>query len=110
MKASFFAVSATAVVVLASALAETRTAPKLQAASLARAEAVTSFCENVDPAADSEYVSKLAGVMRGHSDDEVLRARDTSEYRQAMGQAAETLARVPANSAVRACTEYLAEK
>ena len=109
MKASFIAVCATAAVVLASALAETRTAPGLHPASLARAEAITSYCENVDPASDSEYVAKLAGVMRGHSDQEVQHGRDSAEYRQAMAQAEKTLAKVPANSAVRACTQYLDE-
>jgi hypothetical protein len=110
MKASFIAVCATAVVVLASALADTQMAPRLNAASLARVEAVTSYCENVDPASDSEYVSRVAGAMRGHSDSEVQSARNSNEYRQALAQANETLAKVPASSAVRACTEYLAEK
>ena len=110
MKSSFIAVSATAAVVLASALAETRTAPRLNAASLARVEAVTSYCENVDPASDSEYVSRVAVAMRGHSDAEVRQARESGEYRQALSQANETLAKVPATSAIHACTEYLAEK
>jgi hypothetical protein len=110
MKASFIAVCATAAVVLASALANTRTAPRLNVPSLARVEAVSSYCENVDPASDSEYVSRVAGAMRGHSDAEVRQARISSEYRQALAQANETLAKVPASSAVRACTEYLAEK
>jgi hypothetical protein len=109
MKSSFIAVCATAVMVLASALAETRTAPRLNAASLARVEAVTSYCENVDPASDSEYVSRVAGTMRGHSDAGVHQARISGEYQQALAQANQTLAKVPANSAVRACTEYLAE-
>jgi hypothetical protein len=110
MKSSFIAVSATAVVVLASALAETRTAPRLNAASLARVEAVASYCENVDPASDSEYVTRVAVAMRGHSDAEVRLARNSGEYRQALAQANETLAGVAASSAIRACTEYLAEK
>lgn len=110
MKASFVAVCATAGVVLASALAETRTAPRLDAASLARVEAVTSYCENVDPASDSEYLSRVASAMRGHSDSEVQLSRNSSEYRQALAQATQMLARVPASSALRACNEYLAEK
>jgi hypothetical protein len=110
MKASFIAVCATAAVVVASALADTRMAPRLDAASLARVEAVSSYCENVDPASDSEYVSRVASAMRAHSDAEVHQARNSSEYRQALAQATETLAKVPASSAVRACTEYLAEK
>jgi hypothetical protein len=110
MKSSFIAVCATAAVVLASALAETRTAPRLNAASLARVEAVTSYCENVDPASDSEYVTRVAVAMRGHSDAEVRLARNSSEYRQSQAEANETLAKVPASSAIRACTEYLAEK
>jgi hypothetical protein len=48
--------------------------------------------------------------MRGHSDSEVQSARNSTEYRQALAQANEALAKVPASSAVRACTEYLAEK
>jgi hypothetical protein len=52
----------------------------------------------------------VAVAMRGHSDAEVRLARSSGEYRQALVQANETLSRVPANSAVRACTEYLAEK
>ena len=110
MKASFAAVLATSVVVLASALAETRTPPALHPASLARVEAVTSYCENVDPASDSEYLTRVAVAMRGHSDAEVRQARNSSEYQQALVQANETLSKVPASSAVRACTEYLAEK
>lgn len=110
MKASFIAVCATAAVVVASAVADTRMAPRLDAASLARVEAITSYCENVDPASDSEYVSRIASAMRGHSDAEVHQARSTSEYHQALAQATEMLARVPAHSAIRACTEYLAEK
>src|SRR5215469_10189008 len=101
MKASFVAVCATSVVVLASALADTRSAPRLDAASLARVEAVTSYCENVDPASDSEYVSRVAIAMRGHSDAEVREARNSSEYLQALAQANKTLARVPASSAIR---------
>jgi ABC-type taurine transport system substrate-binding protein len=110
MKASFVAVCATSVVVLASALADTRKAPRLDAASLARVEAVTSYCENVDPVSDSEYVSRVARAMRGHSDADVHQARNSDEYRQALAQANETLAKVPKSSAIRACTEYLAEK
>jgi hypothetical protein len=110
MKASFVAVCATSVVVVASALADTRMAPRLDAASLARVEAVTSYCENVDPSSDSEYVSRVAHAMRGHSDGEVHQARNSSEYRQSLAQAKETLAKVPSGSAIRACTEYLSEK
>jgi hypothetical protein len=110
MKASFIAVGATAAVVLASALADTRTAPKLNPASLARVEAVTSYCENVDPSSDSEYVSRVAVAMRGHSDAEVRQARESGPYRQALSQANQALAKVPPSSAIRACNEYLAEK
>ena len=78
MKAHFAAVCATAIVVLASGLAETRTAPRLHPASLARVEAIASYCENVDPASHSEYVAKLSGMVRGHSDAEVQQDRLTS--------------------------------
>jgi hypothetical protein len=110
MKAHFAAVCATAIVVLASGLAETRTAPTLHPASLARVDAITSYCKTIDPASHSEYVAKVAGMLRGHSDAEVQQDRNSREYRQAMNQAEETLGKVTSSSAVRACAEYRAER
>ena len=107
MKASVSAVCATAVVVLVSALAESRTPSKLEPASLARIEAITSYCEKVDPNADSQYLSKLAGAVSGRPEDEIQRDRTTADYQKAMAQANETLAKASHQTAVTACSEFL---
>jgi hypothetical protein len=110
MKASFATVCASAVVVLVSAWAETGKSPKIHPDSLARIEAITSFCEKADPNSDSQYLDKLADVTRGHSQDEIQRDRNTGKYQEAMAQANQTLSKVSPGTAVRACTEFLAEK
>jgi hypothetical protein len=109
MKASFFAVCAAAVVLLVSAFAETRTSSTIHADSLARFEAITSYCEKANPNAGSEYLSKLVAVTRGHSDDEIEHDRHTPSYQAAMAQANETLSRTSPQTGVRACSEFLAE-
>jgi hypothetical protein len=109
MKASFTAVGASAVVVLVSAAAGTRTSHAIHPESLARIEAISSYCEKADPSSESQYLSKLAGLMSGHSDDEIQRDRTSSKYQRAMVQANETLSKVSGNTAVRACNEFLAE-
>ena len=55
MKASFTAVSASAVVVLVSTWAQTRT---LHSDTLARYEAITSYCEQADPGIGSAILSE----------------------------------------------------
>jgi hypothetical protein len=108
MRASVLAVFGTAVVVLVSALAEPRTLP-IHPDSLARFDAISSFCEKADPVDASQFVAKLAGVTIGHSDDEIQRNRQSIKYQHAMTQADETLSRVLPGDAVRACTEFLAD-
>lgn len=108
MRASVLAVFGTAVVVLVSALAEPRT-PSLHPDSLARFDAVASFCEKADPIDASQFEAKLAGVTIGHSEDEIQRSRQSIKYQHAMTQADETLSRVLPGDAVRACTEFLAD-
>ena len=69
MRASFLAVATTAVVVLVSALAENRTRPALHPDTLARYEAITSFCEKVDAASASQYAAKLDDLLPGFEHD-----------------------------------------
>jgi hypothetical protein len=111
MKISFATVCASAVVVLVSAWgAEAGKSPKIHPDSLARIEAITSYCEKADPNSDSQYLAKLADVMRGHSQDEIQSDRNSGKYQEAMAQANQTLSKVSPGTAVRACTEFLAEK
>jgi hypothetical protein len=111
MKASFFAVCAAALVVLVSAFAETRTSSStIHPDSLARFEAIASYCEKADPNSGSEYLSKLAGITRGHSDDEIERDRHSARYQAAMTHANETLSKTSPGTGVRACAEFLSEK
>jgi hypothetical protein len=109
MRASVLAVFGTAVVVLVSALAEPRTPPDLRPDSLARLDAIASFCEKADPVDAAQFEEKLAGVTLGHSEDELQLNRHSVRYHRAMTQADETLSRVLPGDAVRACTEFLAD-
>jgi hypothetical protein len=110
MKTSFLAVCATGAVVLLSAFAGTRTAPKLHPDSLARVEAITSYCGTVDPSGRPLYQSRLADLTRGHSADEIAAERNSGKYRQAALEARETLAKASQQTGIRGCSEFLAEK
>ena len=107
MRASFPAVAASAVVVLVSTWAQTRT---LHSDTLARYEAITSYCEQADPASASQYGLKLEGLTRGHSSDEIVADRSTARYRNAMAQANATLSRASSATGASGCSEFLAEK
>jgi hypothetical protein len=109
MKSNLSAVCVLAVVLLATALAGTRTPSSIHPESLARIEAITSYCGKADPKSESQYLAKLAGLTHDHSEDEILGDRNTSTYRQAMAQANETLLKVSQITGARACAEFLAE-
>lgn len=110
MKASFAAVFAATAVVLVSAFAGTGTSSKIHPDSLARVEAITSYCEKADPDAAPEYVTKLAAATRGHSDDEIEWGRQSARYQAARLQAHQTLSETTQETGVRACAEFLAQK
>jgi hypothetical protein len=109
MRASFLAVCGTAVIMLVSALAETKTTPRLHPESLARIEAITSFCEKVDRASQADYRLKLNDFVSGHSSDELVADRASNRYQKAMVQANETLASVSPATEVKSCGQFLAE-
>ena len=109
MRASFLAVVTSAVVVLVS-LSETRTRPALHPDSLARVEAISSYCGKIDPGSIAEYAGKLESLTRGYSTGEIDSRRTTAKYRDAMDEANATLARASYSTAVNGCTEFLAEK
>jgi hypothetical protein len=110
VRASFLAVAGSAIVVLVSTLAQSRIHPGLQADSLARYEAITSYCEKADPGSAAEYVSKLASFTAGRSDKELALDRASAHYRNAMAQANATLSMASPSTGVKGCTEFLAEK
>ena len=110
MRASFLAVATSAVVVLVSTLAETRTIPALHADSLARYEAISSYCGKIDPGSAADYAARLEDLTRGHSADEILAKRESDRYRHAMAEANDTLAKASYTTAANGCTEFLAEK
>jgi hypothetical protein len=110
MRASFLAVATAAVVVLVSALAESRTRPALHPDTLARYEAITSYCGKIDSASASQFAAKLDGLTQGWSADEIAAKRASGGYRDAMAQADDTLSRASHTTAVNGCTEFLAEK
>ena len=110
MRASFLAVATSAVVVLVSTWSETRTLPALHPDSLARYDAITSYCGKIDPGSASEYAAKLEDMTRGHSADEIVSRRTSDRYRDAMAEADATLRSASRDTALNGCTEFLAEK
>lgn len=110
MKSSLLAVCVLAVVGLATALAGTKTSSTIHPETLARIEAITSYCEKADPKLESQYMEKLAALRHDHSEDELQRDRNTSKYRHAMAQATETLSKVTQITGSRACSEFAAGK
>ena len=109
MKSNLSAVCVLALVALAFALAGARTPSSIHPETLARIEAITTYCEKADPKSESQYRAALAGLTRDHSEGEILRDRTTSNYRKAMAEADETILNVSRITGVRACAEFLAE-
>ena|SRR5579863_10215325 len=108
MKASVFAVGSTAVVVLVSALAETRPFTGVHPESLARFEAISSYCEKADPSFGSEYAAKLARFTRGQSEGQLQQDRNSVKYRDAMAQANSVLLNATTSTGLKGCTTFLA--
>lgn len=110
MKASLLAVCATGAVVLLSAFAGSETSPALHPASLARFEAINSYCGAIDPAGRSLYSAKLADLTRGHSAEEIAADRNSAKYRAASLEADRTLAKASQDTGIKGCSEFLAQK
>lgn len=110
MRTRLSTVCTLATVVLASFLADRRAPARIHPESLARIEAIVSYCEKADPNTQSRYLSKLLGVTSGHSQEEIQRDRETSRYRLAMAEANEVLSKVTEGTGIRACTDFLTEK
>lgn len=110
MKASFLAVCATGAVVLVSAFAGTRTTSRLHPESLARFEAITSYCRAIDPAGRDLYLSKLSALTSGQSAGEIAAQRNSRAYREAMVEANATLAQASDRTGLQGCSEFLPQK
>jgi plasmid stabilization system protein ParE len=109
VRASFLTVASSAVVLLVSAYTHSRM-HALPADSLARFEAITSYCEKTDPASAAEYASKLVSFTRRHSEDELAGDRSSAKYRNALADANATLAAAAMDTGLRGCNEFLAEQ
>ena len=110
MKASFLAVCATGAVVLVSAFAGPRIPARLHPDSLARFEAITSYCRAIDPAGRDLYLSKLSELTGAQSADEIAAQRNGAAYRQAMIEANATLAQASDHTGLQGCSEFLAQE
>ncbi len=109
VRASFVTVASSAVVFLVSAYTHSGMY-SVHADSLARYEAITSYCEKADPGSAAEYASRLASLTDGHSGDELANARNSAKYRNALSQAGATLAAASTATAINGCTEFLADQ
>lgn len=108
MKASFLAVAASSVVVLVSTFAQTK--PPLHPDTLARYEAIATYCEKADPLSAAQYATVLGNLTQGHSEGEIAGDRQSGRYRAAMTEARITLSNASMDTAIKGCSEFLAEK
>lgn len=108
MRASFLAVAASSVVVLVSTFAQTKL--RLHPDTLARYEAIASYCQKADPASASQYTAVLASLVQGHSQDEIAVDRNSEKYRAAMSEANITLSNASTDTVIKGCIEFLADK
>jgi hypothetical protein len=110
MRASFSAVFLTAVVVAVSAVAGNHSSSNIRPDSLARVEAITSYCQKADPSSGSLYRAKLEDAVRGHSALEIESEHNSDTYARALAQANETLSQVSDRTGIKGCSEFLADK
>lgn len=108
MRASFLAVAASSVVVLVSTFAQTKL--PLHPDTLARYEAIVSYCEKVDPASASLYATVLTNLSQGHSAGEIAGHRTSARYRRALLEANNTLSNASTDTGLKGCSEFLADK
>lgn len=106
MRASFLAVAASSVVVLVSTFAQTKLA--LHPDTLARYEAITSYCEKADSPSAAEYASVLSNLTQGHSQREIAGDRSTARYHRALLEANGMLSNASTATGLRGCSEFLA--
>jgi hypothetical protein len=68
------------------------------------------FCSDVNPKAESKYKEFGKTLVKEVTEEELKKARASSEYREAYDSMTEQLRKVPKDKAVESCTGFLAKE
>jgi hypothetical protein len=83
--------------------------PAPQAQSLATTEAILEHCAKLNPAAADQYREQAKLLTQGASEETLAKVRKSDEYQQSRDSALESLAKVDAQDATKACAQNLAQ-
>ena len=95
--------------VAALAFAAGAQADEPDARALGMTEAILSYCAKVDPAAAEKYQQRLQLLSQDASEEALRTLRQSDEYRLGQDSMDESLARVDAQNARKACAGSLTE-
>ena len=78
--------------------------------ALAHIESTLKFCSDVNPKAEAKYKEFGKMLVKEATEEELKKARASSEYKEAYDSITEQLGKVPKDKAVEACTAFLGEE
>jgi len=75
--------------------------------ALGRIEGTLKFCGDVNPKAEAQYKEFGKMLVKEATEEELKKARASSEYKEAYDSITEQLGKVPKDKAVESCTAFL---
>ena len=82
--------------------------PLVSAQALGQAEAVLSYCSNIDPAAATKFQERVKRLLQGASVEALARMRKSDEYQQSHDSMTDLFGKFDPESGRQACAQYLA--
>jgi hypothetical protein len=78
--------------------------------ALGQIEGTLKFCSDVNPKAEAKYKEFGKMVVREATEEELKKARASSEYKEAYDSITEQLGKVAKDKAVAACTDLVGKE
>jgi hypothetical protein len=75
--------------------------------SLGMLEATLAYCARSDPDSALKYQERATRLVRGMLEAELVKARDTQEYKESYSSIADTLSGAPKDQVKETCAELL---
>jgi hypothetical protein len=75
--------------------------------TLGQIEGTLKFCTDVNPKAEAKYKEFGKMLVKEATEEELTKARASSEYKEAYDSITEQLGKVPKDKAVGSCTAFL---
>jgi hypothetical protein len=82
--------------------------PTVSAQALGQAEALLSYCSDIDPAAATKYRERVKLLLQGASEETLAKMRKSDEYQQSHDAMGDLFGKFDPESGRRACAQYLA--